>query len=783
MAATSSLTRLLAPRHIAVYGGAAAAEVIRQCRAVGYEGEIWPVHPRREHIEGLACHRGTAELPAAPDAAFLAVPGETTVRIVAELAGRGAGGAVCHASGFAEEGARGAELEDALRAAAGGMHVVGPNCIGVLNYLDGAALWPDQHGGVRTGSGPAVVTQSGNIAQNLTMQRRALPLSYVITAGNAAVTGIPQLIEALLEDPRVTAIGLHLEGVADAAGFARAALSALRRNVPVVALKTGASELGARTTLSHTSALAGSDVLCDALFRRTGVARVAEIGTFVETLKLLHVHGALPGRPDGGEHGTPSGPDSGPATPPAPAGRARITSASCSGGEAALLADTAQRHGVELAPLPERSAARLREVLGEHVHVRNPLDYHTYIWGDFDAQRECFTALLGTSCDMNLLLLDMPRADRCDDEAWTTTLDAYTAAQRRTRAPACVVGSLPEGMPEPAARRLLAEGIAPLQGLADSVRAIAAARGIGAARRAAGRATPPHGPVHGSVPGGGGPRDGQDEGPGGEVLDEHAAKRVLAGYGVTVPDGAVAERGTAAQAARRLGFPVVAKALRAGLAHKSEAGGVRLRLAGEQAVEEAVAEMAGLSDRFLVERMVPDAVAELLVGVHHDPVFGPAVTLGAGGVLVELVQDTATLLLPATREEIQAALASLRVWPLIGGFRGGPPGDVRAAVDAVQAVAACVRDRPWITELDVNPLLVLPRGQGAVAADVLLRRAAPHSGTDGGAAGGNDHGDGGPDVGSRGHHGNGEGTHGPRTTRRTRRRTRDHAGPAQGQRH
>ncbi|MGP3975725.1 acetate--CoA ligase family protein [Streptomyces sp. 8N114] len=729
-AGAHSLKRLLAPRHTAVYGGESAAQVVRQCRAVGYEGELWPVHPRRAHIEGLPCYRSTAELPATPDAAFLAVPAQATVEILAELAGRGAGGAVCHASGFAEDGPRGAALEDALRAAAGDMPVIGPNCIGVLNYLDGTALWADQHGGARTNSGVAVITQSGNIGQNLTMQRRALPLAYLITAGNGAVTGTPQLIEALLEDPRVTAIGLHLEGIADAAGFARAALSALRRGVPVVALKTGSSELGAQTTMSHTSSLAGSDVLCDALFRRTGVARVAEIGTFVETLKLLHVHGPLTGGPD-------------------PAGHARITSASCSGGEAALLADTAQQHGVELPPLPEQSAVRLREVLGAQVHVRNPLDYHTYIWGDFPAQRECFSALLGAGCDMNLLLLDMPRADRCEGDAWTTALDAYAAAQRRTGAPACVVGSLPEGIPEPVAQQLLSEGIAPLQGLADCVRAIASAHRIGAAQRAADRVLPPHGPGRGQAT------------RGDEVLDEYAGKRELAGYGLPVPDSAVTAPGDAAQAAHGLGFPVVAKALATDLAHKSDVGGVRLGLSGGTAVEEAVSAMAGLADRFLIERMVPDAVAELLVGVHHDPTFGPALTLGAGGVLVELVRDTATLLLPATGEEIEAALSSLRAWPLLRGFRGRPAGDVRATVDAVQAVAAYVQDHPEVTELDVNPLLVLPEGRGAVAADVLIRRLTPH---------GNDGND-------------GEEHHGPRTAGRTRRRTGDHAGPAQGQRH
>ncbi|WP_149561726.1 acetate--CoA ligase family protein [Streptomyces cacaoi] len=699
------LRRLLRPRHIAVFGGESAAEAIRQCRAIGFTGEVWPVHPHRDSIEGLPCRRSVGELPQAPDAALVAVPREASIPVLAELSAHGAGGAVCYAAGFAEDGADGARLQERLREAAGAMPVVGPNCIGVLNYLDGSALWADQHGGTRVARGVAVITQSGNIAQNMTMQRRSVPLGYVITAGNGAVTGVPQLMEGLLDDPRVTAIGLHLEGIDDVPAFSRAALKALAAGVPVVALKTGSSELGARANLSHTSSLAGSDVLCDALFRRLGIARVHEVGTFLETLKLLHVHGPQDG--------------------------IRITSASCSGGEAALIADVAQRHGAELPELPAEVAARLRRVLGERVHVANPLDYHTYIWGDPEAQQDCFTALLGAGFDMNLLLLDVPRPDRCAPELWTTTLEAYTAAARASGAPACVVSSLPEGLPEETGSRLLAEGIAPMHGMADCVRALAAAAWIGAARRRhAGTGTLPPGPP-GPAPAG--PAPARRGGPGG-ALDEYEAKQALSAHGVPTPRGAATGQGgdgaadEAAALAATLGFPVVVKALSPGLAHKSEVGGVRTGLADEGAVREAVAAMAPLADRFLIERMVPGAVAELVVGVRHDPRFGRALTLGSGGVLVELVRDTATLLLPASRAEIEETLGSLRAWPVLRGFRAGPAGDVAAAVEAVSAVAAYAQ-REDVTEVEVNPLLVLPEGHGAVAVDAVVRYAG-HEHTD-----------------------------------------------------
>ncbi|RNG38353.1 acetate--CoA ligase family protein [Streptomyces botrytidirepellens] len=681
MGTRDNLRRLLSPRHIAVFGGDTAAEAIRQCRRAGFTGTIWPVHPRRTTIEGLRCYPNTAALPDPPDAAFLAVPRDATVEVLTELAARDAGGAVCHAAGFAEDGPTGARWQRAFVRAAGQMAVIGPNCIGMLDYLDGAALWADQHGGRRVDSGVAIITQSGNIGQNLTMQRRSMPLARLVTVGNAAVTGVAELVDALLEDPRITAIGLHLEGIDDPAGLSRAAVRALHRRVPIVVLKTGRSELGGRANLSHTSSLAGSDVLCDAFFRRLGMARVHQVGTFLETLKYLHVHGARPG--------------------------ARIASASCSGGEASLLADLAHDHEVELPPFPDDTAQRLGEVLGARVSVANPLDYHTYIWGDADAQRNCFRAFLTTGFDMHLLVLDFPRADRCSPETWQTTLDAYLAAHRCAGAPACVVSSLPEGLPEPVRTRLLDEGVAPMQGIAACLTAVAAARRIGLAQEAAGTVLPldpATAPPTRTPP-----------------LDEWQGKRVLAEWGVPVPAGAVATAATAARTARDIGFPVVVKALSEAIAHKSDVGGVRLGLTGEQQVRDAVDGMAGLSDRFLVERMVHGAVAELIVGIHRDPQFGPALTIGAGGTLVELLGDAATLLLPVRRDEIRAALRRLRIWPLLTGYRGQPPGDVDAVVDAVAAVADFARAHAHtLVELDINPLLVLPGHGGVVAADVLI---------------------------------------------------------------
>ena len=680
------LQRLLSPRSIAVFGGSAAAEVVRQCRQLGYAGDIWPVHPRRDSVEGIACFPDTASLPAAPDASFIAVPRDGTVQLVGELHALGAGGVICYASGFAEVGGAGVQLQRELVRAAADMALLGPNCYGMLNYLDGVALWPDQHGGERIDRGVAIVTQSGNIGLNLTMQRRNLPLAYLITVGNKAGAGIETIVDALLSDSRVSAIGLHIESLDDVAAFSRAAVKALGMGVPIVALKAGSSVAGARTTMSHTSSLAGPDALYDALFARFGVARVMDLPCLIESLKFLHVHGSLAGN--------------------------RIISASCSGGEASLVADLAQPLGLVMPELPADARIRLQAAVGDKVSVANPLDYHTYIWGDAPSQTECFGGLMDCGFDMHLLVLDFPRYDRCSVESWQTTLQAFVSAKKASGAAACVVSSLPECMPGDVGLELMLAGLAPMQGIGECLQAIAHAAMIGHVRHRLLQCRPllPATVLNMDVD---------------CILDEYASKMALAEFGMPLPRGAVCSANDAGTVAGRIGFPVVVKAVSNVLAHKTEAGAVHLNLQSMQAVSHAVSAMEHLSDRFLVESMVTGAVAELIVGVRCDPQFGLTLTIGAGGVLVELLSDVANLLFPVSRDDVGAALKMLRIWPLLKGYRGRAAGDVDGLVDAVMAVVAYAKSaEPALLELDVNPVLVMPQGRGVLAVDAFIRLAS-----------------------------------------------------------
>lgn len=691
MSPPADLGQLLRPRSIAVVGGGRhVLGLVRRCAELGFEGTVWPVHPSLPEIAGRPAFRRLADLPAPPDAAYLAVNRELTVGLVRELARMGAGGAVCLASGFAEAGGRGAGLQAALVEAAGAMPVLGPNCYGLLNYLDGAALWFDQHGGKRVPRGVAILTQSGNVGLNLTMQRRGLPLAYLVTLGNQAVLGFSACLEALVEDARVTAIGFHVEAMDDAAAFDAAARTALAARKPLVALKAGRSGEGAALALGHTGKLAGSAAVADALLARLGVARVDTLGEFLETLRLLHTVGPLAGRD--------------------------LLALSCSGAEASLVADAAAERRLCFPPFAPAAAESLHEALGELVRVSNPLDYHTHAWGRADRLEAGFAAALGGGFDLSLLLLDLPRADRCDPAEWETALAAWRRARDATGARAGVVATLPECLPETVAERLVEEGIAPLAGIGEALRAAEGAADIGAAQ-----GSPPPAPLLPPAPLRGEP----------VALDEAEAKELMARFGLPHPGGRRVEgvEGAVA-AARELGWPVVLKAVGKALLHKSERDAVALGLRTEAEVAAQTRRLTPLGDgTLLVEPMVTDGVVELHLGVARDPCIGLYLVVGAGGVLVELLSDRAVLLLPASEAEVRAALLALRAAPLLRGYRGRPAGDLDAAVAAVLALArfaACHADR--LAEAEVNPLIVRPAGRGAVAADALVRLVPESSG-------------------------------------------------------
>jgi len=683
---TADIRRLIAPRSIALIGAGAWTDAVAAGNAaVGYSGAIWRVHPTRTSTAAAPYFRSVADLPAAPDATFIAVPNHEAPAVAGALAARGAGGFVCFTAGFSETGSEaGRLLTDDLVKQAGSLPFFGPNCYGFVNFFDRAAMLPDQVVGARVERGVALICQSGTIALTLMFNDRSLPIGFLFSVGNQTRLAVEDLIDILAEDPRVTAFGLYLEGIKDAAAFARAADKARILGKPIAVVKAGRTQAAARTAHSHTGALAGADSVFDAFCRQAGIARCETLGTLCETLKLFHVGGALPGR--------------------------KLLIMGASGGDMAMTSDVSRSLDLDFAPLPKDRAATLRQLLTDRVTVANPFDFHTYLWFDPPALREVFSTVLYSGYDAVGFMLDCPPEQKADTASFDAVIDVFIAAAQGAPSRAALIASLPETINARIRQRCLEGGVIPMQGQREALEALSLAGGVGESWRLN---LIPQLQLPLRIPGAVGNA---------RTLSEAEGKRALEAYGVRIPRGRVVTAAEVAETAAEIGFPVVLKAVGAQLEHKTEVGGVVLNVRSTAEARAAGERLAALSDTLLVEEMVIDGVAEILIGVIVDAQFGQVLVLGAGGVLTELLADSVTLLPPWTRESISAGLDRLRAAPLLKGYRGKPVGDIAALVDSILGVARYASaNLAEVVEIDVNPVIVRPAGLGVVAVDTLIR--------------------------------------------------------------
>lgn len=664
----SLLARALSPRSIAVIGGAPAARVVEQCRKLGFTGEIWPVHPTRSDMHGEKCFPTIDRLPGAPDVAFVAVNRHLTVEAVRSLAAFGAGGAVCYASGFAESGE--VDLQRELTAAAGDMPLIGPNCYGYVNALDGVALWPDEHGCTALDRGVGIVSQSGNMGLNLTLAHRGLPLAYLVTVGNQAVSGTEDVLEHFIEDERVTAIGLFIEAIRDPQRFADIADLAFANGKRIVALQTGRSETGALIAASHTASLAGNREAYEAFFTRCGVALVDTPTELIETLKLLH-------------HG-------GPLTGPL------MASLSCSGGEASLVADLSESTSLRFEPFPEEQRDRIEATLTELVHVANPFDYHTFMWGDREAMARTFAETMNGPHDTTMLVLDAPNSPMLDASTWITAADAFADAAEATGRRGVVVATIPECLSGELRTLISQRGLAPLQGLREALTALDRGAWLTS-----------HLPI---------PNVAEvTTAPSTKLVDEAKAKELLADFGIRVPRGTRCLLVEAAETAAEIGWPVTVKGV--GIAHKSEANAVHVGISDTTQLDAALARLPEGLDEVLIEETISGVIAEILVSIRRVPPIGWLIVVGAGGIATEILRDTASLIAPASRAEAEDALRSLRIAPILDGHRGRPAIDFDALLDLVMRLQE-VTIASNVVEIELNPVLATP--SEAVAVDALL---------------------------------------------------------------
>ena len=670
-----SLERLFKPKSIAIIGGGTwSLNLFKEAEKIGFTGDLWLVHPTKPEIAGYQSYASVEKLPKVPDVAYIAINRKASIKVIAELAKVGCGGAVCFASGFSEaknELTDGVKLQQELVASAGDMPLLGPNCYGFVNAVDGVALWPDQHGLVSVDRGVAIIAQSSNIAINLTMQTRGLPIAYMVTVGNQAQTGISEIAMALLKDPRVTALGLYVEGIDDLETFQNLAKAAKRSKKKIVILRVGNSQEGKSATKTHTASIAGTEAGANALMARLNFAKVDSLPVFLEALKLSHVFGTSLGN--------------------------KLVSMSCSGGEAGLIADAVNQRQLEFQQLTRQQQNELRKILGPEVTLSNPLDYHTQIWSNSEAITYTFTTMVSGNCDLGIVILDFPRQDRCDVKEWKKVIEAVVRTKVITGKKMAILSTLPENMPEDVAVEIMKDGIVPLVGIDDALLAIEALFNGSRNLRIQNIHLPR--PLKRL-----------------QLLSEFESKTEVKKYGVTVPKGYFAASvDEAFNVSEELNFPVVLKGHN--IAHKTELGAVILNIQHERELSDLIDNIN--SKNFLVEEMVSDVIAELLVGIVLDQAHGYVLTIAPGGIYTELYQDSISLMVPSNRNEIKNAISSLKFAKNLLGFRGQPSCNLKLIVDSILAMQDYVMSNP-VAELEINPLLC---GEDfAVAGDVLIQK-------------------------------------------------------------
>lgn len=684
----SALGALLRPRSVAIIGASAdptkmTGRPIGYLQRHGFAGEIWPVNPRAETIAGLPCFADVASLPGAPDAAIVLLGPERAEAAVRDLALRGCQAAIVLASGYGEANAEGARRQEALKQAAGAMRLLGPNTIGLVNLTDGIML--SATGALEVSDLPAgrisVVSQSGGILGSLLSRAadRGIGFAKLVSTGNEADLDSSDLIAELLEDAATDVIAVYMEGLRRPEAFRQAARRAAELGKPIVVYKVGRSESGARAATSHTGAMAGADRVYDAMFRQYGVIRAE---SFTD---LLDIPAALvTGRRMAGQ---------------------RVAILTSTGGAGTLLADNCGLAGIEV-PAPDAATTeRLATLLdeGQATIGRNPVDV-TLAGLRPDLFRGAITALLESPGYDAVVVVIGSSALAAPD----LVAGAIVECQARSDKP--VLAYVSPHAPH-LVRLLNGKGIAAFatpESCASVLRALQR------------RALPPvvDAPVAdpavlAGLPGGN--------------LNEAESKALFARFGVPVTrERVAADASEAAAAARGLGGEIVLKILSRAIAHKSELGGVKLGLTADE-VPEACAEMlarlraagAPAPEGFLVQERVRGGV-EMILGFHRDPQLGPVLLVGAGGVAAELFQDTALRLLPIARADAEAMLEELKAVRLLRGWRGAPPADLAALVEAILAFAAMAGAAgERLIEAEINPLFVLPEGQGVRAVDGL----------------------------------------------------------------
>ena len=702
------IDKLLRPKSIAVVGAstrdtATGTRVLRNLQRFQFPGHLYPINPRYKEILGLRCYPSLSELPERVDLVFIAIPAEGVNEILKEAGGCGIGGAIVNASGFADAGPQGHELQEELATTANayGIAVCGPNNMGLINVHDRICMWtagspPPLHPG-----SVALISQSGSVAIALSQDDRHLGLAYVISAGNEAVCTAAEYLQAMLRSPDVRVVMMFLETIREPRLFAEAAMEAARLGKRIVAVKVGRSQSGSVAVAAHTGALSGEDKVYDAYFRRYGVVRVSDLDELIEAAKLFLAY---------------------PEPPPTP----HTVPITMSGGEAALVADIAEQLKLSTPDFCEKTVERIKPGFSPFATPRNPLDAYGQGW-NVENFRVMVNGLLPDSqIGVIACSVDAPASGGADTSLSLEMAAVCNGVARSTEKRFVFLNNTAGGGVNPAVEKLLDEtGIPYLSGMSSALGAIAKwARFRVPDQEITDDASPQ------SI-------DWRRWASRAGTLSDPERFSFLSNVGVKMADCiAVSSTDEALKAAAKIGYPVVMKGCAPDLLHKTESGLVRIGLKDVEMVKNAFAELA---DRLRKNSRARDGVAvvvqpmvsssiELLVGVRNDKEFGSIIVVGLGGTLVEVVREVSLRIGPVKHQTALEMLNETRAGTLLAGVRGRGPFDLEAAADAVVALSRFgVATQSIVSSVEVNPLMVLERGRGVIGVDVVMELATGDS--------------------------------------------------------
>lgn len=690
----ADLTRFTNPRNIAVIG--ASARESSQGRRLydnlvlhsSVPGEVYAVNPAYQEIGGRPCWPSISALPEAEiDVALIMINASLVLDSLRQCAARGIPFAVVMTSGFSEAGEEGQRLEREIAQLCEdtGLHVYGPNCPGFVNVRDrlGMTFSPAFKDDLNSGS-IGLATQGGGLGRNLLQG-----LSYGqgvglwFSAGNEVDLEIPDFIAHMANDPKIGVIALLMEGVKNGRRLTAALELARARHKPVVVLKVGRSEAGVRAAQSHTASVAGTAAVNSAVFRQFGAIEVDDLDQLLAASRLLTRITAKSGK--------------------------GLCIYTFSGGTAALAADIAGAAGLPMAVFAPETKAALRKLLPDFASMDNPVDTTADILRNPEASAACLRAICADPA-VGTVLFPIPMDYGSITDGMAQAIATVAAETDTLIVPVWMSRRLGGGF-----QLLETAGLLPFLSLSDAIAALSKAipwqraEGVTAAA----------------------PRHAEGAAGQARMLSEAAAKSLLREAGLPIPEGrVVASAEQAAREAERLGFPVVMKVVSAQIAHKTEAGGVKLGIANPDAAREAYAAIHesvarhspdAIIDGILVERMLPPGGREVLVGVHRDAAFGLVLTFGLGGIFVETIRDVAHRMVPLSRDDARALLREIRYAEVLDGVRGQPPADLAALEDLILRVSDFAwSHRDALQELELNPVWVGAEGQGAMPLDALI---------------------------------------------------------------